>query len=335
MRYTLLFAYIASAILPLANLQSLQGKTADEEGATPEKLLQKVQTSTDIRTTGSRPFRLTAAVKLFDEKGQTQDGTYRLLWQAPTVWQDELKFADFSQVRLASGEKLFVSRNPTALSLEVFHLLSLLEFPKSVRLTLEGATLKKLREVDTSGIREKAFEVISRDKSSRTVYFDESSSLPVRIEYQNESAAQFQDYAPFGDYQFPHTLLEQKWKKPFIQVHVQELEAASFAPTTFVPPVDAHSIRWCLNVTSGRLLPPYAPIPLPSSVAKKRVVIYGIIGTDGLWHDVQVVKSGGKEADAYWTKVLLKERFSPSTCGNEPVVQEVVVEFSGPELPGP
>ena len=330
MRYASLFVYIAMAILPLANSASLRGNTADDEGPSPEKLLQKVQASTDIRTSGSEPFRLMADVKFFDERGQTRDGTYRLLWQAPTLWQDEIKFADFSQFRLASGERLFVRRNPTALSLEVFHLLSLLEFPKSVRLTLEGATLRKLQEIDRSGTREMAAEVISKDKSSRTVRLDESSSLPVSIEYQNESIYRFQDYAPFGDHQFPHTLLEQRSMKPFIQVQVQELEAASFTPTTFVAPTDARSDRWCLNINPVKMLPPYAATPIPSSVRKKRVVVYGIMGTDGLWHDVQVVQSGGREADTFWTKVVLKERFSPATCGNEPVVQEAVIEFLSP-----
>jgi hypothetical protein len=154
MRHAFLVTCIAAALFPLANLAFWHGKTDNDERSSVEELLQRVQASTDVRTSGSQPFRMKAIVKFFDESGQTRDGTYELLWQTPTLWRDELKFADFSQVRLASGEKLFVSRNPKALSLEVFHLLSLLEFPKSVRLALQGTTLSKQQELDRNGRRE-------------------------------------------------------------------------------------------------------------------------------------------------------------------------------------
>jgi hypothetical protein len=43
---------------------------------------------------------------------------------------DELTLSDFSQVRLANGERLYISRKPVALSTEVFHLIHFFELSR-------------------------------------------------------------------------------------------------------------------------------------------------------------------------------------------------------------
>jgi len=60
---------------------------------------------------------------------------------------------------------------------------------------------------------------------------------------------------------------------------------------------------------------------------KRPVAIYGVEGTDGKWHNLAVVKSGGKEVDEYWMDVMRQQRFSPASCGDIPVVHESVMEF--------
>jgi len=52
-----------------------------------------------------------------------------------------------------------------------------------------------------------------------------------------------------------------------------------------------------------------------------------VVGTDGEWHNLAVVKSGGKEVDKYWMEVMRQQRFSPASCGNIPVLHESVMEF--------
>ena len=98
---------------------------ADGDKTEPEKRLQAAQQLTDIRESSSQPFRLSATVQLFEESGHAQKGTYELAWENPTQWKDELKLPDFSQSRLISGERLFLSRKPRPLSIELSRLLLL------------------------------------------------------------------------------------------------------------------------------------------------------------------------------------------------------------------
>ncbi len=41
-------------------------------------------------------------------KKKATEGQYDLQWKSPTDWQDNLQVADFSQIRTAAVEKLFV-----------------------------------------------------------------------------------------------------------------------------------------------------------------------------------------------------------------------------------
>jgi hypothetical protein len=60
------------------------------------------------------------------------------------------------------------------------------------------------------------------------------------------------------------------------------------------------------------------------------VGIYGVIGTDGLWHNLEIVESNSKEVDEFWMNRMLQQRFSPSKCGDSPVEYETVIEYSFP-----
>ncbi|HKM66794.1 MAG TPA: hypothetical protein VJX70_06475 [Candidatus Acidoferrum sp.] len=305
------------------------------EGSEAEKLLKKAHESTDIRAAGSQPFRLTATITLSDEHGQTKEGSYRLLWESPTKWQDEVTLPDFSQVRLANGEKLYINRKPVALSIEAFHLIHFLNFPEDMRLVMEGRPID-LKEIEKDGVREKAIKIAITDKVWWTVYLDDATPVPTRIESSTRKTRfVYQDYMIFAGHQFPRVQVVTSVNNLSIRMQVQELVAAAYKPDVFVPPPDAPFVQWCPNVTAAKPLQQSGTVMIPwplrtGPALKKHVVVCGIIGTDGQWRNLTVVKSAGKEADAFWTSVLLHERYSPAMCGSGPVVQESVRELFMP-----
>jgi hypothetical protein len=305
------------------------------EESEAEKLLHKAYESTDIRGAGNQPFRLTATIKLSDEQGQTKEGTYKLFWESPTKWQDELTLPDSSQVRLANGERLYISRKPVALSTDVFHLIHFLNFPENMRLVMEG-TPTDVREVEKDGVREKAIKAVIQDKVWWTVYLDDAASVPTHIESSTgKTRFVYQDYMTFAGHQFPRLLMGTSADNQSIRMQVQELATAAYKSDVFVPPPDAPFVGWCPNATPAKPVQQSGTVNIPwplrtGPALKKHVVVYGMIGTDGLWHNLTVVKSAGTEADAFWTSVLLHERYSPAMCGSGPVVQESVRELFMP-----
>lgn len=293
-----------------------------------EKLLRQAEELTDIRSPGSHAFRLTASVKVFGEKGQTSEGTYDLIWKAPTTWQDKLQIRDFSQERTAVVDRLFVKRSAPSLTLEVYQLLKLLEFPALLHYDSE-AKAQKLKERTRDGAHERVIEVGYQNQSTRDVItLDGAVPVPVLVGHQGQpSGDQFENYVAFDGHQFPRTLARLESNRPLIQVQVQELKDVTIADTPLVPAPDARWYAWCPHPEHIKALdqPELYPIPWPGALDRP-VAIYGVVGVDGKWHNLAVVKSGGREADEYWMTVAHHERFSPARCGEVPVLQEFVME---------
>jgi hypothetical protein len=304
---------------------------ADKKDSEAEQLLQKAEQLTDIRSSGGNPFHLTATFKLYDDKGVATEGTYELLWKSPAIWREEIRAPGFSQTRLAAIDRIHILREPRWLTLEIFELGKLLEFPQSIRRHEEAVGLK-LREKTKGAIRERSIEIAMDGRTWKRLYLDWDTGLPLRVEYTYEQRMQqFQDYFEFDGHHFPRFLAAFRSKKPVMEVHVTGLISASFPESSFVPPVGAGWMHWCPDLIDAK--PAMAidvVMPFPPPAQKNPVVIDGIIGTDGKWQNLVVVKSGGREADAFWLDMVRREHFQPARCGNTPVEQEMMNELRLP-----
>jgi hypothetical protein len=323
-----------SVFLVVCFFRALSGEVmADNDGqAEAEKLLRQAEELTDIRATGSHAFRLVARVNVSDEKAQPTEGTYSLIWKGPTDWQDKLKLGDFSQERTAVADKLFINRSTTSFTLEVYHLLKLLEFPDLLRFSSD-AKGQRLREKMKDGSRERKIELALPGRPAwKTISFSESTPTPTRVEYKgSHSGYRFDNYAPFNGHQFPRLLAEFDSNKQLIQVQVQELSEATIGDSAIAPSAEARWYPWCPHPKSmssldqGKVFP--IPWPLRQGALQRPVAIYGVVGPDGKWHNLTVVKSGGKEVDEYYLDVMRQQRFSPARCQEIPVMNELVMEF--------
>lgn len=186
----------------------------------------------DIRAADGRPFWLAAIIELLDEREQTKQGNYRLFWESPTKWQDELTFPDFSQMRLASGEKLFTQRKPIPLTMEVFRLLHFLEFPDNIRPPLVG-TPTNVKEVAKEGKQEIAIKTEVNDKVWWTFYLEKATSVPSQIESASgKTRLSFENYEEFAGRLFPRLLMETRSNQVSTRVQVQELTGVNYKPET-------------------------------------------------------------------------------------------------------
>lgn len=300
-----------------------------------EKLLQQAEELTDIRSSGSHSFRMAARLTISQDNGQAESGTYELLWESPTSWRDEIKLPDFWQVRIANVDRIFISRLPPYLPLKVFQSYRLLEFPDLLRIDEEKVAVK-LHVKSKGGLPERSLEIAVAGISKKTVYLDASLPTPTRIEYKgSHSGYRFEDYRPFARHRFPYTLVEFSSNKPLFQLQVQELTEVTLNPSSFVVPSNAHWLDWCPHplrardtADSQKLYP--IPWPLRNGALAQTAVIYGIIGTDGRWHNLAVVKSAGKEADSYWMDILRHQQFLPARCGDRVIEQESAMDFHFP-----
>lgn len=311
-------------------------------------LLLRTQQLTDIRSGDAPSFRLIADVAAYDEKSKRIDGKYTLLWNSPTIWREEIVFPDHSEIRLARVNKLLISRNPSTPSEQVYRVGKLMDFPSLLSLGIRDQ-IEGMRERTKDGQREREVDItFAGDKPWKKVYLDGSTSVPLAIEYKGAALGthypykdfdlkfQFADYIEFHGLQFPRTLRRLESNVLKDQVQIKEWTEAKYGESDFVPPDDSHWIRWCPHAQPPRLESPLVvinpdfPPQLRTGGPASRVVIYGVIGTDGLWHNLEAVKSEGSTVDSFWMNHMRHQRFAPAQCGGTPVEYESMSEFDYP-----
>ena len=301
------------------------------EGDTREELerrLQRARDLTDIRSAGSPSFRLAARVRLFDLNDDAVEGSYVLIWRSPTAWQDDLKTKDFSQVRVADGNKLYFSRTPPTLFPGVFQILRLLEFPNNLNLVPREKP-QDLREKKGKHAEALKIEIRTGRDSRRIVTLEEKDGLPTRLEVIGSmfsTTYDFGDFISLGQHKFPRLLREELAGVPTLRVEVQSLAEMNPDANSISPPQDSRWLPWCPDAVPARLLNPTSAFIVPPSFGPVQPgAIYGIIGPDGRWHNISVVKSAGKDMDAYMLKLLSEERYTPAMCGSVAIPEERVI----------
>lgn len=308
-------------------------RAADDRRVEAARLIEQARELTDIRSTGSSAFRLVARVQLQDEKGQLTEGSYKLLWQSPTVWRAELTAPNFSETRVARNGVLFIKRDPSYLTLQMMSLNRLMDFPDSA-LALGSEEINEVKEITVNGSARHSVEITYRDRSVKTIFLDVPAPLPLRVEFSHANLGiQFENYVQFGAHQFPRTLVRFRKNKALITATVLELAPlASPAEDAFMPPNDSHWVRWCRYPDPPRPVAAGKVLPIPDSPSRQLlkahvVVIYGVIGIDGLWHNTAIVESGGRTADSFWLNFLSRQRFHPAACEGNPVEFETVMSL--------
>lgn len=327
----------------------LFGKPSRDQQQKPlagAELLHQAEQLTDIRSGSCPPFRLTARVEVYEEKGRKKEGTYTLLWNSPTIWRDETTFPDSSQIRVAHGDKLLISRNPPKVSEQVLRVVGLMGFSSLLR-TSQKEEVHQVQQKSKNGSIERLVEITSAGRSWKKVYLDRSIPVPIQVEYKGavlglrypykdfDVRFQFEAYSEFHGLQFPRAVDQFESNVLRSRAEVRELVDATFEESNFVPPDDSHWIRWCNHpepptlqspVATNPVLPPQFRTGMPPS----RVIVSGIIATDGLWHNLEVIKSGGGTVDSFWMNLMYRQRFTPAQCGQVPVEYETVMEFDYP-----
>jgi hypothetical protein len=331
----LIFSSCIALILLLVG--SVHG--GEKTAAQAAQLLSEAIQLSDIRAPGSTPFRLNARLVGTEDKDHPIEATYSLEWQSPTSWRDELSATNYEEVRVARGDHLFISRKPSNPIAALFHLRRLIEFP--VRPDLSAIMrVEKLSEKRSHGNLQRIVEVSAYDRFSIRVFLGESLPTISRIENNGVlypgypfnnfgSSLDYQDYQEFHGRQFPHKLIQRNSGRASGEVEILEVTDAPPQATSFDPPPDARWTRWCAHPTPAHPILNRDPVLLtpPPLFRSGALQIYGIIGTDGLWHNLTVLKSEGEAIDSYFLKSFAGTKYSPATCDGTPVETEEIRDF--------
>jgi hypothetical protein len=305
-------------------------------GQTPsETLIEQARTATDIRAAGKPPFCLIAHFQVLEDGVQLQ-GKYTLTWEGPTTWRAETSLPNFSDIRIANGNKLWISRQPAYFTPQIDVLWSMLNFP-AASFPGKPNNLSKIKTKNEDGTDYRMIEATEEGHKMYQMYFDSSAPLLRQETYGGGLKRLFEDYSLFDKTEFPRTLTEVSNHKPIVRVEVQQLADARPLPTDLlVPPAGARWMPWCPQPDGLKFegyTRPIPPLPIDVAGSGHSAYIYGVIGPDGRWHNLTVVRSGGRDFDSYFLNMLSAQRYSPAMCPNGPMYVERSLEFTPPPQP--
>lgn len=300
------------------------GTMSQEGRATSALELLNAARLADARAS-EQSFELRATVKLQQENAPEAQGTYLLVWASPTRWREEFSFPDFHQVRESAPGGVWEQREPFFLSLRMWQLMQALAFHGRLQLP-KGESAGKIKRHKKQGSELRCVE-IARDSFplSEFCFLGDSAQLVSEHYLPSDRRYEFGDYKTIRDKFFPGHIKVYDGKTLAAEFSVSETKETDSIPTaSFEQAAGAEWRPWCPSPEAGG--DPLTPIYSIMIQHKEKSTIYGAIGTDGQWHHVHVLESGGAAHDAELLEALKKERWKSTTCSGVPIVVETVFQ---------
>jgi TonB family protein len=316
-------------------LVAAQVPTETDAQKRAEALIGTAQQLSDIRSSASAPFRLTATFTFAAESLETLSGTYTEVWVSKSQWRREIDVGTSQQIEIAASGKYWVIDKPE-------------DFPERARPVLglmlgipNGATKLQFESISdrTEGNVEASCAVTKAgSRHERLAYcFEKKTGVLVesvlpRIRSTNvvDYACSFATFRKFGDHWFPREMSCFEDRHKMIEAKVTDIVAEpSPDPGLFTQPAGAIELGFC----SGTATPsvnesaplPIRPLGAPRDV-NARVELAFVIDAKGRTQDIRAVKPGQKAFDQAAIDAVRGWKFKPATCNGVPMATRINVE---------
>jgi hypothetical protein len=113
------------ALVITAALPTVAADTKTDIKAIATQLIQDAETKSEIFALPSFDMQGTAHIV---SKGKPMDGTYRLMWNGPDQWREEIRFPDYTEERIGSKGSLWTQRSTGAMPYPIYKFRSALGF---------------------------------------------------------------------------------------------------------------------------------------------------------------------------------------------------------------
>ncbi len=283
-------------------------------------------------------FQLSATVQI-ENRGKPLDGTYRLLWDGPEHWREEISLPGYTELQVGGKGTVWIHRSTDFIPLPVYQLHAALgfgsvagadtgHFESFVQLGLTPKDrVKKLHFRKQHGDRLTCVETEDEQKSSWEVCVNDSTGTLFRgASYEDR------DFRPVSGKVFPRFLSFLENGKTVVKVNVNDLIApAEFPLNSFTPLVAVSAEAGCMNPMPYRRVKSLAP-QYPQDARQQRiegtVVVDVWIGTDGFPRIHKVTASPNASLEKATSTALTGWHYEPATCEGRPVQVETVLRIN-------
>jgi len=305
----------------------------EQTQAEGEAIIKRAKERSDIRCEGCPPFRLRADLRAFQEHDwHVLQGTFEEHWQSAGQWRSTFQFPGFSQLRIASQNRVWSPQDSLYPPYVIFVMSKMLTLP--MEFNRRGS--QKIENVSDVTVDGNHRWIVRGSAGNNLRSFDNNSGLLVSEDTELNGFGERIEYSlpePFGDKLVPRAMQYLRDGKLLFEVHVSEIAAEpAVDESLFNPAAGGESWPLCQDVKTPT--PIEKPEPEYTEAARRNkvegnVVLYMVIGLDGRPHATAVVSAidAGLASQSKET-ITRRWNFRPANCAGEPVPVSVFAQVS-------
>lgn len=285
-----------------------------------------------------RSFQLKATTQI-EVEGKPLDGTYRLLWNGPEQWREELTFPGYTELQVGGKGIVWRQRSTDFIPLRIYQLHSALGFGSALGMNAAhsrsfvqlGLTandrIQKLHSRKARGDQLTCVETENELKAKSEICINDSTGTLFRGASYEDG-----DFQPVGTKIFPRFLSFVDKGETVAKVKVNEfITSDQFPPNAFVPPVGILGEPGCMNPTPYRqiknVVAEYPPEARHQQL-QGTVLLDVFIGKDGIPIIRKVLDSPGASLEKSSANAIAGWRYEPAACDGEHVQLETVLQVN-------
>lgn len=295
------------------------------------------------------PVKIEAEVKSIRPGTKREVGTYRLEWAAPDRFREEIHFGTANEVKVASGETLYVKRDANYTSLllfcaeEVMNPAELVAFfaRAEARTEASAAALDRNKgdigaELSHGIVASGHGAMLFDGPDASEIWIDQKHGWPSWIALHRTSGEETIEYGRYrpegsGFIAFHRQYLVSG--NAIMEIDIKHLvRAPSFSAAAFDPPKGAEKLDWCSDEIPPQRLPLKPPLPVTADDFESPEILDAFVRADGTPSRLEILASGGPAEDAAIRKLANLIRFTPATCGGRAVASETPLAISAMDI---
>jgi TonB family protein len=296
--------------------------------------VQKASDKTNIRADGTPAFDLRAHMSISVASNTVVDGTYRLIWNSPSQWREEVHLPEYDRVRIGGPGVYWQRRSVPYESVRVWQLDKLLANLSHLEL-LPGDKLGKGHERKVQQEKLNCADVINESGFHRIEScFDQTSGALRQVSGSSDQALdgltqmEYSDYQDWSGKSFPRSVLGFNGKMKVVEFDVDALDSAQQAPpATFATLPDDKKWTQCEKPDKLSILEQARPQYPPEARAQSKqgtVAIYVVIEATGeISHEKVVLSIPALDAAAF--DAVSHWKYKAPTCQGTPYSLEKII----------
>ncbi|MGC1105372.1 MAG: energy transducer TonB [Candidatus Acidiferrales bacterium] len=280
---------------------------------------------------------MSGTINVKESHGKAITGAYLLKWVSPDQWREEIRFANYTRIRVGGKDQYWQSRTTDYEIEPVLELDQALGFLKEFHVRSNASGLPamksiKFHEAEKHGHKLDCVTLVPSEdyySTSGDYCFDAAGGWFVS---QTRDSLQLSNFIPFGGEYFPGSVHTNQESAARVDLQLNSITPlGKMDGADFRPPANASAWPACDDPDALPKLkseiPPHYPDNEKYEHVSGTVFIYATMGIDGQLHNLKVLSAPDTGlANAALTAVE-QWQYTPEMCHGAPVPVETLIHI--------